>query len=234
MKSKLSLLGTLAVAACCVGPVLANDCPVEVLPGSPGAPETTLDLEFGNGTQDLTTCLSNRKKVQIVMQLNQVCRDSYATHPVDNDGLPTGESSKVVNNVATCASNRAYALGNIKNMIKDFEYTNGMEPDDYEIKVVVHSGGGYVLLKDESYNGAGDWVTGRNKFQGQVEELMDMGVEFYFCQNTTRGFIRNGTLPAGDLMGGATAQLIDGVKYVTAGVTAISDLQEQGYRYVQP
>jgi len=97
--------------------------------------------------------------------------------------------------------------------------------------VVVHSGGGYVLLNDAGFDGAGNYIaSGRNKFQSQVEDLMDEGVRFFFCQNTTRGFIRNGTLPAGD----ATAQLIDGVEYVTAGVTAISDLQEQGYRYVQP
>jgi intracellular sulfur oxidation DsrE/DsrF family protein len=34
--------------------------------------------------------------------------------------------------------------------------------------------------------------------------------------------------------GGATEALIDGVEYTTAGVTAIADFQELGYRYVQP
>jgi intracellular sulfur oxidation DsrE/DsrF family protein len=116
-------------------------------------------------------------------------------------------------------------------MINDYEITYGMVAGrDYEIVAVVHSGGGNLLLKDESYNGAGGLVTGRNKFQQEVMNLMDRGVKFYFCQNTTRGFIRNGTLPAGN----ATAQLIPGVEYVTAGVTAISDFQDQGYRYVQP
>jgi intracellular sulfur oxidation DsrE/DsrF family protein len=205
-----------------------EECPVNVLPGSPGDPETTLDLEFGPGTSDLTTCLSKREEIKIVMQLNKSCRDSYATHPVGKNGKPTGEVTRVVNNIANCADNRAYALSNLRNMIKDYRYTNGT--DDFDIKVVVHSGGGYLLLKDTSLNGDGVEVTGRNKFQSQVEDLMDMGVKFYFCQNTTRGFVRNGTLPAGD----ATAQLIDGVEYVTAGVTAIADLQEQGYTYVQP
>ncbi|MEA3278329.1 MAG: hypothetical protein U9Q81_24155 [Pseudomonadota bacterium] len=32
----------------------------------------------------------------------------------------------------------------------------------------------------------------------------------------------------------ATDQLIEGVEYVTAGVTAIADFQDQGYKYVQP
>ena len=105
-----------------------------------------------------------------------------------------------------------------------------MAQKDYEIKVVIHSGGGYLLVKDESYDGYDAWKTGRNKFQDQVKDLIKMGVKFYFCQNTTRGFIKNGTLPEGY----ATDQLIDGVEDVTVGVTAIADLQAQGYKYVQP
>jgi intracellular sulfur oxidation DsrE/DsrF family protein len=88
-----------------------------------------------------------------------------------------------------------------------------------------------LLLKDDVLDAAGDVIeSGRNKFEREVKNLMERGVKFYFCQNTTRGFIKNGTLPSGN----ATAQLIDGVEYVTAGVTAISDFQSQGYRYVQP
>jgi len=226
------LVGSIAVFGLLLaGNAQASDeCPVGVLPGSPGEPETTLDLEFGEGTSDKTTCLSKREEIKIVMQLNKPCRDSYATHPTGTNGKPTGDVSRVVNNIANCADNRAYALGNLRNMIKDLTITNGIAPEDIDIRVVVHSGGGYQMLKDAGYDGNGDWKEGRNKFQGQVEDLMDQGARFFFCQNTTRGFIRNGTLPAGD----ATAQLIDGVEYVTAGVTAISDLQEQGYRYVQP
>ena len=226
------LVGSIAVLGLLIaGAVQADDaCPVGVLPGSPGTPETTLNDEFGPGTSDETTCLENRENIKIVMQLNKSCRDSYASHPVGVNGKPTGDVSRVINNIANCALTRAYALGNLRNMWKDLTITNGIPEEEIDIRVVVHSGGGYQMLKDESYDGNGDWVTGRNKFQGQVEELMDLGVRFFFCQNTTRGFVRNGTLPAGD----ATAQLIDGVEYVTAGVTAISDLQEQGYRYVQP
>jgi len=199
-------------------------CPVGLVSGKP------LDEEFGPGTSDLTTCLSKREGIKIVMQLNKSCRDSYATHPTDKNGKPSGDS-KVVNNIANCADNRPYALGNLRNMIKDLEITNGIAPDAIDIRVVVHSGGGYQMLKDAGYDGAGNYIaSGRNKFQNQVEGLMAQGVKFFFCQNTTRGFIKKGVLPAGD----ATAQLIDGVEYVTAGVTAISDLQEQGYRYVQP
>lgn len=226
----IALLGFVMAA-----PAQADDCPVGVLPGSPGDPATTLNLEFGDGTSEKTTCLENREDIKIVMQLNKSCRDSYATHPTGTNGKPTGDASKVVNNIANCDIKRAYALGNLRNMLKDLTITNGIPVDEIDIRVVVHSGGGYQMLKDAGYDGAGNYIEGRNKFQGQVEDLMAQGVRFFFCQNTTRGFIRNGTLPSTDVIpGGATEQLIDGVEYVTAGVTAISDLQEEGYRYVQP
>jgi intracellular sulfur oxidation DsrE/DsrF family protein len=213
-------------------------CPVGVLPGSPGTPETTLNDEFGPGTSDKTNCLSKREGIKVVMQLNKSCRDSYATHATGKNGKPTGEISKVVNNVANCDGNRPYALGNLKNMLKDLKTTNGIAPEDIDIRVVVHSGGGYLLLNDAGFDGDGNYIaSGRNKFQGDVESLMAEGVRFLFCQNTTRGFIKNKTLPGQDLIdstGGATAQLIPGVEYVTAGVTAISDLQQQGFKYIQP
>ena len=235
-----SFAGLIAVLGLLVAATAQADkaCPAGVLPGAPGTPETTLNDEFGPGTSDLTSCLSKTGQIRVVMQLNKSCRDSYATHPVDENGLPTGDVSRVVNNIANCANNRPYALGNLKNMLKDLKITNGIDPKKIDIRVVVHSGGGYLMLNDSGFDGAGNYIaSGRNKFQSDVEFLMSEGVRFFFCQNTTRGFIRNGTLPGPaliDTTGGATAQLIPGVEYVTAGVTAISDLQSQGYRYVQP
>lgn len=202
--------------------------------GADECPSDDLNTEFGEGTSEKTTCLSNTEDINLVMQLNKSCRDSYVGHPVGKNGKPTGDISKIINNVATCS--RPYALGNLMNMLKDYEITNGVDPEDIDIKVIVHSGGGFLMLNDEGYDGNGNYLTGRNQFQGKVEALMDMGVRFYFCQNTTRGFIKKGILPAAadDVPGGATAQLIEGVEYVTAGVTALADLQDQGYRYVQP
>lgn len=208
--------------------VTASECPVGYVTQDEMGYGVALDKEFGVGTSDKTTCLKKRKKVKVVMQLNKSCRDSYAAHPVDDGGFPTGDTSKIVNNIASCS--RSYALGNLTNMINDYTITNGIDLDDIDIKVIVHSGGGFIMLNDTGENGHGD-VSGRNKFQSKVEELMnDYGVRFYFCQNTARSFMKKGILPAGD----ATAQLIDGVEYVTAGVTAIADLQKQGYKYVQP
>jgi len=102
--------------------------------------------------------------------------------------------------------------GIIQNVINDYEITNGMEQDkDYEIAAIVHSGGGFQLLNDESIN----------QFKDTVEGLMDAGVKFHFCQNTTRGFMRIRALTPG----AATAGIIPGVEYVTAGISALADFQ---------
>lgn len=173
----------------------------------------SLDVEFGTGTQANTRCAEFRHNVKVVVQVNTYCGDA--------------------------ACSKAYALGNIKNLIKDYEITNGMSKDDYEIVAVVHSGGGGLVLQDgytftDSVKGP---VTISNKFQKDVEDLLAKGVKFYFCQNTTRGMIKKGALPEvseSTFGGGATEALIPGVQYTTAGVTAISDFQRMGYSYVQP
>lgn len=171
---------------------LIAECPVGEVNGM------SLDEEFGDGTSDITNCLQRRNSVKIVMQLNEYCRDD----------VPWNECT------------RPYALGNITNMIKDYEITNGMLPGrDYEIAVVVHSGGGRQMIND----------SGKNLYAGKVASLINLGVEFYFCQNTTRKYQINGLLGLE-----ATSELVPGVQYVTAGVTAIADFQSRGYRYVQP
>lgn len=117
-----------------------------------------------------------------------------------------------------CVGGGAAARGNMKNMVKDYEITSGMKQGrDYRMIAIVHGKGGFLLLKG-------------NEYEDDVKALMDQGVKFYFCQNTARGFIHGGILPAGD----ATAQLIDGVEYVTAGFTALADKQQQGWSVVTP
>jgi len=117
-----------------------------------------------------------------------------------------------------------YALHNIQNVIDDYKYTNGMVPGrDYEIAAIVHSAGGMTVVQDgtNGYSNPGD---------AQVRSLIAQGVKFYFCMNTTRGFISKGILTAGH----ATEQLIPGVQYVTAGISALADFQANGWKYVQP
>ena len=47
--------------------------------------------------------------------------------------------------------------------------------------------------------------------------------------------VRGNRLPdLSDSTSGATGELIEGVEYVTAGLTAIGDFESKGYSYVQP
>ncbi len=159
----------------------------------------TLNEEFGPDTQELTRCNKVRHNVKLLIQIN-----AYGTDA------------------------RAYALGNIVNVINDYEITYGMRPGkDYEIVAVVHSGGGPLVIKNGTTGDLVHYVT--NTHEAEVEDLIDAGVKFYFCQNTTRSMQKAGSLPAD-----ATSTLIPGVQYVTAGIAAIADFQAQGYQYVQP
>jgi intracellular sulfur oxidation DsrE/DsrF family protein len=180
-------------------------CPVESLnPTLYPNPATAIDDEFGPGVGALTTCNEKRHNVKIVFQLNasQVVPPATTTSPALN----------------------CYGLGNITNVIDDYEITHGMTRGrDYQIAAIVHSAGGPMLVK----NG----VNGKpNGCQAQVEALIAKGVKFYFCQNTTRAFLSNGRLTAGSVK----EQVIDGVEYVTAGLGALADFQSRGWKYVQP
>lgn len=118
---------------------------------------------------------------------------------------------------ANCTS--PYAIGNINNAIKDYEITHGMKMgDNFRLVAIVHSGGWPLILNNNATNKhARD-----NRFQAAIEGLIAKGVKVLFCQNTARS------------KKVSTDQLIAGVGYVTAGVTAIADYQQIGYSYVQP
>jgi len=117
-----------------------------------------------------------------------------------------------------------YGLGNITNVIDDYEITHGMvRGRDYQLAAIVHSAGGTMVVK----NGVNGFA---NPCEAQVSALIAKGVKFYFCQNTSRAYLRNGRLTSGMVK----EQVIDGVEYVTAGLGAISDFQSRGWNYVQP
>jgi intracellular sulfur oxidation DsrE/DsrF family protein len=178
-----------------------NACPVDLVPAAEGQ---ELDTEFGPGSSEITKCLDKRHQVKLVVQINQA---------------------------------PPYALHNIQNVIDDYEYTNGMVPGrDYEIAAIVHSAGGLTVVQNSrldtlAVNNDNDPDNDiHNPGETQVVRLMEQGVQFYFCQNTTRGYIAKGILSPGD----ATAELIPGVQYVSAGISALADFQSRGWQYVQP
>lgn len=173
----------------------------------------TMDDEFGPGSQALTRCLKKRHDVKMVVQINQF----------------------------TDSSGRPYGLGNISNILDDYEITHGMKAGrDYRIVVILHSPGGRMALKNEGYNSAGVLVSGRNPYENTIKGLMQRGVKFYFCQNTTRAFLAQPptqitSLPKYLVTGiSATDQIIDGIEYTTAGLTSLADFQASGYEYIQP
>jgi intracellular sulfur oxidation DsrE/DsrF family protein len=210
-----SILSNLVILALSIGGLGAtgfayaaghnSECPVGLVTGK------TLDEEFGQGTSDLTNCISRRNNVKLLIQINQYCGNSSCT--------------------------RAYALHNIYNVIADYETTYGMRPGkDYEIAAVVHSGGGPLVIKNGTTGDGVHFVT--NAFEDDVKDLMNKGVKFYFCMNTTRGMQASGSLPADATSALVTSVDVNGMEhsvgYVTAGITALADFQQRGYEYVQP
>ncbi|MDH5426275.1 MAG: DsrE family protein [Gammaproteobacteria bacterium] len=112
-----------------------------------------------------------------------------------------------------------YALGNIQNHINDLTITHGMDADDYEIAVVVHAGGWKLVLNNNSDTPH----AATNPFQSAMEAAVaNPRIKVMFCANTAAK------------KGIKLSQMIPGIKFSTAGVSAISDLQEEGYRYIQP
>jgi intracellular sulfur oxidation DsrE/DsrF family protein len=210
-------------AAMLAGPALAdkdghdkggnNECPVGLVNGM------TLNEEFGPDSQELTLCNKVRHNVKLLIQLNQYGTDAAA-----------------------------YGLNNITNVIQDYEVTYGMRPGkDYEIVAIVHSGGGPLVVKDKGGvtvpggqprcdGTCGSTIT--NAHETEVQTLMNQGVKFLFCQNTTRGMQKAGKLPADATGALVTSVDADGVEhsvgYVTAGIAALADFQARGYQYVQP
>ena len=173
-----------------------NECPVGLVSG------LTLDQEFWPGASLITHCVQKRHDVRVLFQIDRFCWD-----PTMSNAACTG----------------AYALGNMKNVIDDYEITSGMvRGRDYKMIAVVYGSGGLMLRKG-------------NKFESKVKALMAEGVKFYFCQNTARAFIKAGLLPNFSTSGQPAASgLIDGVEYIIGGVTSVLDHEALGWSVIAP
>jgi len=87
----------------------------------------------------------------------------------------------------------AYGFRNLPNIIKDFEMTHGIE--NWRIAVIVHSGGWPLVVKNGKY---------QSMIEGYAEHP---NVDIYYCLNTAAA------------RGHKTDDIVDGVKFVTAGVS---------------
>ena len=179
-----------------------------------------VDDEFGEGVYELTRCLKNAQQIKLVMQVNQSCRDTV----IVGDGV---DGYKLENHPKSCKEGRGYGIAQMKNMIKDYVLTHGISRDRLDLKIIVHGGGGLMLIDDNDVE-----VPWKNNLQDDVLDLMDQGVKFYFCMNTLRGLVSK--LPFVDDTAELTSKVIPGVEFVTGGLTALADFQKQGYTYIQP
>ena len=103
---------------------------------------------------------------------------------------------------------RSYGFRNLANIINDFEKTHGIE--NWKIAIVIHSGGNPFVLKGNTYEGlVSSYVANPN-------------VDIYYCLNTAAA------------LGHTTEDIIDGIRFVPAGLSSIMDFQYQGYKYIQP
>jgi len=187
-----------------------QECPV----GTPYGADSFTTM-FGPEVEATLRCNKKREGVRLVVQVNEYCRDSH-----DSTGAPIKPT--------TCAATRAFALGNMQNMINDYKKTHGMDDDDFKMVAIVHSAGGHLVRKNIGPGIPNPWAA-------QMQSLMDQGVKFYFCLNTGAGFIKNGAFKKyGDSGIPLQDQMVPGVRFVPAGLNAIADFQAQGYTYVQP
>ncbi len=173
-----------------------NTCPVGLVSGM------TLNQEFGPDASTLTHCIKKRHDVLAMFQIDRFCGNVMQTD-------------------AACTS--PYALGNMQNVIDDYEITDGMvRGRDYKMIAIVYGSGAKMLLKG-------------NMFASQVQALQAKGVQFYFCQNTMRGFIKAGLLPNYVTTGiPASSGILPGVEYVTAGISAVLDHEARGWANIAP
>ena len=101
---------------------------------------------------------------------------------------------------------------NARNLVRDYDDNYGMtHGDDFDMVVVAYAGGV-------------DWLKKKNDAIDieLVTSLMEKGIKVYACQNTMKA------------KGLKIADLIDGVRIVPAGVSAVVDFSNRKYTYLNP
>lgn len=191
-------------------------CPVTAYPTMPVGtdPSTALDLEFGNGAQAITQCLKNRKKLKVVVRVD----NTFKTDPFGAARL-----------------NAPLFLTNIEKKITQHETTHGLKiGEDIDIRVVF-CGTGAVLAATShgifaqaatrwnTANPANPMATGPvNPYISIVERGMAVGMKFYLCQDASR------------TLGITMANKIPGINFVPAAHAATADFQMDGYAIIIP
>ena len=191
--------------------VQATEPDAECIVGLVNSDFTSIDEEFGYGIHDKTRCIARTESIKLVMQVNKACRDTTV--------VPAGAGYRLENHARSCGDSRGYGIAQMGKMIKDWTITHGISADKLDLNIIVHGGGGTMLLD-----------MGWNKLKPAVEDLMNKGVKFHFCMNTVRGMAPKMGMTSAQLV----SNVIPGVSFVTGGLTALADFQNLGYDYIHP
>lgn len=154
----------------------------------------------------MTLCLQNRSRLHIVIALN----------------------SSALNGSKT----QAQQIGNLGNIVADYERYAMQQGVDFNIVVVGYGAGARWLTNDvafERFFGVDPAVTENNVAAAAVAGLVAKGVKFFMCQNTMLN-----TKAPGTTVNIKTVDLLPDVNMVPAGVTAVLDFQSSGYLYLAP
>lgn len=183
------------------------------------AADQVIDAEFGPGAQANTQCLMNRKKVKLVVRVN----DTYRT---DAFGQPR--------------FNKAMYFSNIDKFINQYTNTHGLSfKEDVDVRVILGgSGAALATTKHKIFAGAAiRWnaevdagkhpgpkmtVSQVNPYIAVINDAMARGIKFYLCQEASR------TLKI------SNKNKIEGIYYVPAAHAATADYQMEGYAIIIP
>ncbi|KPJ85643.1 hypothetical protein AMJ57_02430 [Parcubacteria bacterium SG8_24] len=196
-----------------------------------------------------THCLTYHKHIQWMSLLSGICRDEHnelitgVQWPAECT-MQTYQSKAAAAGGATVTRPRAEQLGQLMNLLRDYE-TQGIAPEDYDIVVVANGPGVKLLLTDKYLTEVKP--KGGNPYEGLVKTLMSKGVTFRICLNTVRVFTEKGLLagnypanyfgedsPVTPIEGNQLDAFIPGVEFVNSGIGAVADLQMQGYSFFRP
>jgi len=144
------------------------------------------------------------------------------------DCLAKRENIKVVaalNNKDLAKNGTGQQVVNVDNMVTDYAKYGiviGTSENTGALVAVAYGAGARWLLTKDAYVAKVDSAATDNPSRALVEKLITKGVKFYMCQNTMKS---NNYVPS---------DLIASVRMVPAGVTAVIDFENRGYKYISP
>ena len=127
---------------------------------------TSMDEEFGAGTQAITQCVRVRSNAKVVIAVE-------STHPLDPYGI--------------VQTGRATYLSNIEKMVRNYEVVHGMTiGKDVDIVVVFSQSGAALATKSHPIFAKSNAGNPTNPFISLVQYGMQKGIKFYLCQEASR------------------------------------------------